>query len=97
MRRLRARKRLDVSEHGENTEGLTPGIDRGRGQVDGISIKGLPIGGADPDRAGHHSDLAIRGPVASLALPRDGTEYPPVIVGSLLREIDDQIVVGAMQ
>lgn len=90
-----ARKVLDVSGDGENNDGAGPEVYRSRGELDGITINGLVIEGAVPDPVAYYRNHVIQGPGAFLALARDYTDYPPVIIGKLLREMDEQMVVGA--
>lgn len=89
-----ARRTLDLSGDGENNDGVDPGFFRARGLLDGLTINALVIQGAYPDPAIYYSTQVIQGPGAFVALARDFDDYPSVIIGKLLREIDAQLVVG---
>lgn len=90
-----ARKVLDVSGDGENNDGAGPDVYRSRGKLNGITINGLVIEGTIHDPAVYYRNHVIQGPGAFLALARDYSDYPPVIIDKLLREMDDRTVVGA--
>ena len=92
-----ARRTLDLSGDGENNDGIEPAEVRARGVLDGITINGLVIQGAHPDPALYYRRHVMQGPGAFVALARDFDDYPPVIIGKLLREIGTETVVGARQ
>jgi hypothetical protein len=89
-----ARSVLDISGDGENNDGMGPGYFRARGLLDGITINGLVVAGAVPDPVAYYRQHVIQGPGAFLAVARDYDDYPAVIIGKLLREIDQQMVLG---
>ncbi len=89
-----ARRTIDVSGDGANNDGPEPSRFRTRGLFDGITINGLAIQGAYPDPAIYYTVEVMHGPGAFVALARDYQDYPPVIIGKLLREIDAPLVVG---
>lgn len=89
-----ARRVLDVSGDGENNDGAGPGRYRAQGKLAGITINGLVITGAVPDPVPYYREHVIQGPGAFLALARDYNDYPAVIIGKLLREMDEQMVLG---
>ena len=55
------------------------------------------VQGAYPDPVPYYRDHVIQGPGAFVALARDYDDYPPVIIGKLLREIDQEMVLGEAQ
>ncbi len=85
---------LDISGDGENNDGVGPGHYRAQGKLDGLTINGLVITGAVPDPVPYYREHVIQGPGAFLALARDYNDYPAVIIGKLLREMDEQMVLG---
>ncbi len=89
-----ARQVLDVSGDGENNDGAGPSHYRAEGKLAGITINGLVITGAVPDPVAYYRDHVIQGPGAFLALARHYHDYPAVIIGKLLREIDERMVLG---
>lgn len=89
------RRVLDVSGDGENNDGAGPDHFRARGRLAGITINGLVITGAVPDPVAYYRRHVIQGPGAFLALARDYDDYPAVIIGKLLREIGEEMVLGA--
>lgn len=89
-----ARRTLDLSGDGENNDGVDPSYFRERGVLDGLTINGLAIQGAYPDPAIYYNREVIQGPNAFLALARDFDDYPAVIIGKLLRELNLELVLG---
>ena len=89
-----ARRVLDISGDGENNDGVGPRHYRAQGKLDGITINALVITGAVPDPVPYYREHVIQGPGAFLALARDYNDYPAVIIGKLLREMDEQLVLG---
>lgn len=89
-----ARKVIDLSGDGANNDGPGPELYRARGVLAGITINGLAIQGATPDPAEYYRRRVIQGPGAFVAMARDFDDYPSVIIGKLLREIDQDMVVG---
>lgn len=90
------RRVIDLSGDGENNDGDGPAVFRARGLLEGITINGLAIQGAVPDPAEYYRRNVIQGPGAFLALARDFDDYPPVIIGKLLREIDQEMIMGKL-
>lgn len=88
------RKVLDLSGDGENNDGAGPDHYRAQGKLEGLTINGLVIQGAAPDPVAYYRAEVIQGPGAFLALARDYDDYPAVIIGKLLREIDQEMVLG---
>ena len=88
------RKVLDISGDGENNDGAGPDRYRAEGKLDGLTINGLVIQGAAPDPVAYYREHVIQGPGAFLALARNYDDYPAVIIGKLLREIDHEMVLG---
>jgi len=90
-----ARRVIDISGDGANNDGPSPDVFRRRGLFAGITVNGLAIQGATPDPAEYYRRNVIHGPGAFLALARDFDDYPSVIIGKLLREIDQEMIVGS--
>ena len=88
------RKVIDISGDGENNDGVGPEYFRAQGKLDGITINGLVIQGAFPDPAPYYRNHVVQGPGAFVALARDYDDYPSVIIGKLLREIDQEMILG---
>lgn len=91
------RRTIDLSGDGENNDGAGPDHFRAAGVLDGITINGLVIQGASPDPAIYYRRHVMQGPGAFVALARDFDDYPVVIIGKLLREIGNDLVVGARE
>jgi len=92
-----ARRVIDISGDGENNDGAGPDEYRARGLLDGLTINGLAIQGADPDPAPYYRAQVIQGPGAFLVLARDFDDYPAAIISKLLREIDQQAILGELR
>ena len=88
---------IDISGDGENNDGVGPEYFRAQGKLDGITINGLVVQGAYPDPVPYYRDHVIQGPGAFVALARDYDDYPPVMIGKLLREIDQEMILGEAQ
>lgn len=91
-----ARRTIDVSGDGANNDGVGPGYFRDKGVFEGITINGLAILGAEPDPGEYYRRHVIQGPGAFVAIARDFEDYPDVIIGKLLKEIDAELVLGAL-
>ena len=89
-----SRQVLDISGDGENNVGVGPEYFRRQGLLDGLVINGLVIQGAFPDPAIYYKQHVIQGPNAFMALARDFEDYPDVILGKLLREIEGDLIIG---
>lgn len=89
-----ARRVIDLSGDGANNDGPGPEVYRAKGILTGITINGLAIQGATPDPAEYYRREVIQGPGSFVAMARDFDDYPSVIIGKLLREIDQDMVVG---
>jgi Ca-activated chloride channel family protein len=89
-----ARKVIDISGDGENNDGVGPEFYRAQGKLHGITINGLVVQGAVPDPVAYYRDHVVQGPGAFVALARDFDDYPPVMIGKLLREIDQEMILG---
>ncbi len=88
------RRVIDISGDGENNDGVGPEYFRAQGKLEGITINGLVVQGAYPDPVPYYRDHVIQGPGAFVALARDYDDYPPVMIGKLLREIDQELILG---
>jgi hypothetical protein len=89
-----ARKVLDISGDGENNDGAGPDFYRAQGALDGITINGLVILGAYPNPAIYYRANVIQGPNAFLAQAMRFEDYRDVMLGKLLREIGEELVLG---
>jgi len=89
-----SRKVLDISGDGENNDGVGPDYFRERGVLDGITINGLVIQGAYPNPAIYYRTYVMQGPDAFIAMARDFDDYPSVIIGKLLRETSQELIIG---
>jgi Ca-activated chloride channel family protein len=89
-----ARKVIDISGDGENNDGVGPEFYRAQGKLHGITINGLVVQGAVPDPVAYYRDHVVQGPGAFVALARDFDDYPSVMIGKLLREIDQEMILG---
>lgn len=89
-----ARRVIDLSGDGENNDGVGPEYFRERGLLDGITINGLVIQGAYPNPAIYYRRYVMQGPNAFVAMARDFDDYPSVIIGKLLREIGQDMILG---
>lgn len=89
-----ARRTIDLSGDGINNDGPGPRAVRATGRLDGVTINGLAIQGAADDPAIHYRAEVMQGEDAFVALARDFADYPPVIVGKLLKEIGDAMILG---
>jgi hypothetical protein len=89
-----ARKVIDISGDGENNDGVGPEYYRAQGKLIGITINGLVVEGAVPDPVAYYNTHVIQGPGAFVARARDFDDYPSVMIGKLLREIDQEMILG---
>ncbi|MEM6676973.1 MAG: DUF1194 domain-containing protein [Pseudomonadota bacterium] len=89
-----ARKTIDLSGDGENNDGMGPEVFRAQGLLDGITINGLVILGAYPNPAIYYRGYVMQGPNAFVALARNFDDYRRVMISKLLREIDQQLILG---
>ncbi len=55
------------------------------------------VQGAYPDPASYYRDHVIQGPGAFVALARDFNDYPSVMISKLLREIDQEMILGKVK
>lgn len=90
-----ARQVIDLSGDGANNVAVEP--DPLRARLAGTTINALVIEGATPDPVAYYRSQVIQGPGAFVARARDFDDYPSVIVGKLLREIEDRAVIGALR
>lgn len=91
------RKVIDISGDGENNDGVGPEFYRAQGKLNGITINGLVVEGAVPDPVAYYRDHVIQGPGAFVARARDFDDYPSVMIGKLLREIDQEMILGEVR
>ncbi len=91
------RRVIDISGDGENNDGVGPEYFRAQGKLAGITINGLVVQGAYPDPASYYRDYVIQGPGAFVALARNFNDYPSVMISKLLREIDQEMILGEVK
>ncbi|MGF1552818.1 MAG: DUF1194 domain-containing protein [Paracoccaceae bacterium] len=92
-----ARQTIDLSGDGENNDGPDPDFYRARGQITGPTINGLVVLGAYPNPAIYYREQVMQGPNAFVAMARDFEDYRRVMLGKLLREIEQQLILGAAE
>jgi hypothetical protein len=88
------RKVIDISGDGENNDGAGPEFYRAQGKLNGITINGLVVQGAVPDPVAYYRDHVIQEPGSFVAMARDFDDYPSVMIGKLLREVDQEMILG---
>ena len=88
------RRVLDVSGDGVNNVGVDPRYFYNLGKLNGITVNGLVIRGADPDPLSYYQSDVMYGPGAFVAVARDFEDYRTVIKEKLLREISAEMVLG---
>jgi len=90
------RRVLDLSGDGAHNEG--PEAEAYATLLGGITINALVIKGAFPDPEDYYRDHVIRGPGAFTIVARNGFEdYPDLIRGKLLREIEPPMLTGSIR
>ena len=90
-----ARRVIDVSGDGVNNEGPSASAVRSAPAFQRITINGLVIKGAEPDPERHYREEVAHGPGAFVMVARNGFEdYPDLILGKLLRELEPPIFVS---
>lgn len=90
------RRVIDVSGDGENNDGVGPEYFRARGLLDGITVNGLAIDGAQPSPVPYYRTHVLNGPGAFLLVADDYDDYPRLIAEKLLREIEQEMIVGSV-
>lgn len=88
------RRVIDVSGDGVSNEGTAPSTVSGALAVEGYTINGLVIRGADPDPVAHFRAQVIAGPGAFVEVAADFADYPRAILRKLLREIDQPLILS---
>lgn len=92
------RRVIDISGDGANNQDITPAEIRASGALDGITVNGLAIRGADPDPAFYYADEVIHGPGAFVMEAKGGfDDFPRAIRAKLLREVSPSLIVGAAE
>ncbi|MEM9146754.1 MAG: DUF1194 domain-containing protein [Pseudomonadota bacterium] len=89
-----ATQTIDISGDGETNDGPHPQRVRDSGILAGVTINGLVVQGAYPNPVIHYRSHVMQGAEAFVAMARDFDDYPPVIIGKLLRELEVQSVIG---
>lgn len=88
------RRVIDVSGDGVSNEGRAPSEISRRLALEGYTVNGLVIRGAEPDPVAHYRAEVIAGPGAFVEVARDFTDYPRAILRKLLREIDQPLILS---
>lgn len=88
------RRVIDVSGDGVSNEGTAPATVSGALAIQGYTINGLVIRGADPDPVAHFRAQVIAGPGAFVEVAADFADYPRAILRKLLREIDQPLILS---
>jgi hypothetical protein len=81
------RRVVDVSGDGVNNDGVGPEWHRSRGTLDGLTVNGLVIRGAQPDPAAYYREHLLTGPGAFLEVIDSYDDFAPAILRKLLREL----------
>ena len=89
-----ARRVIDLSGDGVNNIGPEPAEIYATGQMEGITVNGLVILGADPDPLPYYRNHVIFGPKAFVAVASDFRDYRRAMEGKLIREISDLMILG---
>ncbi len=92
-----ARRVIDVSGDGVNNDGVGPEYFRERGLFEGMTINGLVIDGATPSPVPYYRQHVVQGPGAFLMVAEGYHDYPAMIAEKLLREIDQEMMLGEAQ
>ena len=89
------RRVIDVSGDGVNNDGVAPDALRAAGRMQGVTVNGLVISGAEPDPVPYYREKVIHGPGSFMMVARNGFEdYPELIKGKLLRELRPPLFIG---
>ena len=86
-----AARTLDISGDGRSNTGPDPASVYARGDWDGITVNGLPIGGHESDIAAYYARVVIRGPGAFVEVARTHRDFPPAFRRKLLRELTEAV------
>ena len=89
-----ARRVIDISGDGVNNVGVDPRYFYVRGLLDGITVNGLVIRGADPDPLPYYQSDVMFGPESFIALAENFDDYRTAMKGKLLREVKTEMVLG---
>jgi Ca-activated chloride channel homolog len=85
------RRIIDISGDGVNNHGAGPDWYAERGILEGFTVNGLAIRGAQPDPAEYYRDSLIHGPGAFVEVADDFADYPKAILRKLVRELQAPI------
>ncbi|MEM6676972.1 MAG: DUF1194 domain-containing protein [Pseudomonadota bacterium] len=88
------RRVIDVSGDGVSNEGRAPAPVSQALALEGYTINGLVIRGADPDPMPQYIDEVIAGDGAFVEVADGFKDYPRAILRKLLREIDAPMIVA---
>lgn len=89
---------IDVSGDGVNNEGPSADMLGSNPALARITINGLVIKGAIPDPEKHYREEVVRGPGSFVMVARNGfMDYPDLIIGKLMRELDPPLFIGAAE
>lgn len=89
------RRVLDVSGDAVNNDGVGPGWYRERGALEGLTINGLVIRGAEPDPVPYYRAEVLHGPGAFLEIADSYDDYARAFLRKLLRELQPPLAMGA--
>ena len=89
-----ARKVIDVSGDGVNNVGVDPRYFYARGVLEGITVNGLVIRGAEPDPLPYYLSDVRHGPESFIAQAENFDDYLEAMKAKLLREIAAEMVLG---
>lgn len=93
-----ARHVIDISGDGANNDGPDPRDLRDAGAFAGITVNALVIKGATPDPERYYATNVLHGADAFMLVARNGFEdYPDLIRGKLLRELQPTFLIGATE
>jgi hypothetical protein len=88
------RRIVDISGDGVNNHGVGPDWYAERGTLDGLTVNGLAIRGAEPDPAAYYRDRLIHGPGAFVEVAEGYDDYARAILRKLLRELQAPIAMS---
>lgn len=87
---------LDMSGDGQNNDGYPPVAAYEHFEFDGITVNGLPIGGASREIEQYYLSEVIHGPGAFVEYAANHTDFAEAMRRKLERELRSMILGGAM-
>ena len=88
------RRVLDISGDGINNIGVPPAYFYSRGHLDGATVNGLVILGAEPDPLTYYQQEVIFGPGAFVIVAQGFHDYRRAMREKLIREITQEMILG---